>query len=117
MRWCVVYADGARFSSDDGAPADAPGGGVVAIAQEDEDCGCRIRWGEHWFIYHEAAYGGWMSVDHTGLAQHLLRWPEATVLKMGQCVSDETFRSILESLRRHGLELSARRPDDRRFPQ
>lgn len=116
MQWRVFYTDKSSFGSEDGSPADAPGGGVVLIGQEDGTTGCRLFFATDLYVYHEAAYGGWAGLDYVGFAQHLIQWREPAIVKMGQCTTLELYREMLDHLREHGLAKVARYPWEPKLP-
>lgn len=97
MRWVIVYADGSEFSNADGPPEEAPGGGVVAIAQEDELVGLAVHQQEDFYAF-DRQWGGWYGLDYYGLAQYLAR-PGVKVIKMGESVRTDVYREVVNRLR------------------
>ncbi len=67
--WQIIYADGTTFSDQDGNPEDAPGWGVLAVAQKDELVNAQIHHGSDFYCYAEQ-FGGWAGLDYFGLAQY-----------------------------------------------
>ena len=106
--WCIFYNDRSVFTSLDGSPADAPGGGVVAIASEDPQVGCLIHHGTDFYIYDEAQ-GGWVGMDQWGLCQHLID-PGQKVIKLGRHMPTAEYMSFVNRIREFGLQKSARYP-------
>jgi hypothetical protein len=74
--WAIYYLGGSTFTSEDGPPEDAPGLGVLCIAQWDHDAGKRemthgtgvyvVNW--YWW---DAKGSWWIGGDDVGLAQYL----------------------------------------------
>ncbi len=104
-RWCVWYVDGTTFSSEDGTPAEAPGAGVVVIAQDGGNHGDPYvtggqQWttvaGYDWYIFDR---GYWFSVNMSGLVQYVAE-PGAKVVKAGRWVPPEVY----DQLRREAAE-------------
>lgn len=97
MRWRVFYVDGASFSNAEGAPEDAPGGGVLAVAQEDSVVGSAVHQGNDFYVFAEE-YGGWYGLDHFGFAQYLIR-PGLKVVKLGEAMTTDRYKSLLAEIR------------------
>lgn len=53
LRWRICYVDESSFSNAEGEPQDAPGGGVAAIAQEDDVVGIAIHHQEDFYAFDE----------------------------------------------------------------
>lgn len=68
--WRIHYAGGATYTDRDGAIEDAPGLGVLVIAQADPDVGRELRYGSDFYIYED---GRWLAVDRYGLWDYLAR--------------------------------------------
>ena len=115
LKWKVLYIDGSTFSTDDGDPCDAPGGGVLAVAQEDNVVGVAIHQGNDFYVFHEQ-YGGWYGLDHFGFTQFLMR-PGLKVVKLGESMTTARYKELLKSLRDDpGFpNKSARYPWERHF--
>ena len=97
MRWKVYYIDGATFSNIDGEPQDAPGGGVLAVAQEDDIVGAVVHQQNDFYCFDEQ-FGGWYGLDVFGLTQYLMR-PGFKVVKLGEVMTTETYKTLIKSLR------------------
>lgn len=93
MRWRVCYRDGTAFTHLDGEPQDAPGGGVVAVAQEDLNVGLQVHRRSDFYVCGEE-YGGWIGVDIYGLVQYLIR-PGLKIIKLGEMMAPAEWK-ILE---------------------
>ena len=97
MKWRIFYVDDGTFSNRDGEPADAPGGGVLAIAQEDATVGVLIHRGNDFYCFSEE-FGGWAGMDHFGLAQYLMR-PGFKVIKLGEVMDTARYSEVLKAIR------------------
>jgi hypothetical protein len=97
MRWRILYVDGDSYSNEQGLPADAPGGGVIAVAQEDELVGTAIHHQSDFYCFGEE-YGGWAGMDTFGLTQYLMR-PGAKVVKLGELMRTDQYRALLKEIR------------------
>jgi hypothetical protein len=88
--WRIYYSDGSTFSSEDGAPEDAPGWGVVVIPQTDQDVGRMMM--AHWdhYCWHEDQ---WWGHDIVGLLD-CLAMPGSNVVVHGRTVGQEIFKKI-----------------------
>ena len=95
-QWRIWYADGTQFSSDDGDPADAPGLGIVVLAQTGGNHGnpftvsaesFKTVHGYDWYIWSD---GQWFATNLMGLCQHFVE-PGYKVIKMGRWVSEEIW--------------------------
>lgn len=75
-RWRIWYADGGTFCDLDGPVEDAPGLGVLVIAQADPDVGRELRYGTDFYVYEGDR---WLAVDRYGLWDYLARpgWRKA----------------------------------------
>jgi len=66
--WRIWYQEG-TYSDDDGPLDDAPGLGVLVIAQADPDVGRELRYGSDFYVWD----GRWLGVDEHGLWDYLAR--------------------------------------------
>ncbi len=98
MRWRVFYINGESFSNEDGNPEDAPGSSVLAVVQEDEQVGSLVHQGSDFYVFDEH-YGGWYGLDDWGAAQYFQR-PGLKVVKLGEAMSTERYKQLLEEIRR-----------------
>lgn len=116
MMWRTYYVDGSSFSSEDGGPEAAPGGGVVGVGQEDSQVGVVLHSGSDFYAFDLALYGGWYGLDYFGLGQYLAR-PGFKVVKMGESMATDRFRAFMDALRADPMmpEKSASYPWERRI--
>jgi hypothetical protein len=98
LRWVIEYVDGSTFSNEDGDPQDAPGGGVAAIAQEDDWVGYLVHQGTPYYLFAEE-YGGWAGADSAGHAQYCMR-PGLKIIKLGETMSTNRWKALIERLNR-----------------
>jgi hypothetical protein len=95
--WEVFYADGSTFGSDQGAPQDAPGLGVIVIAQEHEVQGER-PYLQHMTDYYVWLGQRWLGCDLFRLWQYFFveryDFPQAALA--GQTVSNRQYMEIRE---------------------
>lgn len=115
MRWKIFYVDGSTFSNQDGAPEDALGSGVVAIAQEDELVGVQIHSGSDFYCFAEE-FDGWYGLDYFGLAQYLIR-PGMKIVKLGEVMSTQKYRELIMAIQKDSQlpNKSSRYPWERKF--
>lgn len=97
MRWVIYYTNGKTFSNEDGEPENAPGGGVVAIAQEDTTIGRAIHHGSDFYVWDEQ-YGGWYGLDYFGFTQYLMR-TGSKVVKLAESMTTEGYKAIMADIR------------------
>lgn len=98
MRWRVYYVGGDTFSHLDGEPQDAPGGGVAAVAQEDEEVGVAIHHQSDFYCFGDQ-FGGWCGMDAFGLTQYLMR-PGLKIVKLGEAMTTPAYKDLIKELRR-----------------
>ncbi len=107
--WCIWYTDGATFSSDDGDPQDAPGAGVVVIAQDGGNHddpyvksgqGFGVVEGRDWYLYDR---GHWFSSDMAGLVQYVAE-PGYKIVKAGRWVPPDVFDTFRDEASRWGFD-------------
>ncbi len=96
MRWKIFYVDGSTFSHIDGKPEDAPGGAVVAVAQEDDVVGVMIHHGSDFYVF-DKQYGGWYGLDVFGLTQYLMR-SGLKIIKLAEVMNTKAYRALVKSL-------------------
>lgn len=96
MRWKVFYIDGSTFGNHDGEPEDAPGGGVLAVVQEDNLVGVLVHQGSDFYVFDEQ-YGGWYGLDYFGLAQYLMR--PGKKIKLGESMDTAKYKELLKQIR------------------
>jgi hypothetical protein len=98
LRWRIYYVGGETFSHLDGRPEDAPGGGVAAIAQEDDVVGVAIHHQKDFYCFDEQ-FGGWAGMDVFGFTQYLMR-PGTKIVKLGEATTTTRYRLLVEGLRK-----------------
>jgi len=94
--WRVFYADGVTYSDADGPTEDAPGQGVLVIAQADPDVGRELRYGSDFYVWDG---GRWLGVDQFGLWDYLARpgWRKVLAGRtVGPREMEEAYRAALE---------------------
>ena len=96
--WRIFYTDGSTFSSDDGAPEDAPGWHVQAIAQLDINVGVLIHHLADFYVFDAQAFGGWAGVDKFGLAQYIAE-PGLKTIKLGHGMPTAAWRNLMAKIR------------------
>ena len=96
MKWVIYYTDGDTYSNEDGEPADAPGGGVAAIAQEDSVVGLLVFHGEDYYAFSEC-FGGWCGIDALGFVQYIER-PGVKVIKLGENMDLGKYRTLFSRI-------------------
>ncbi len=97
MRWVIEYTDGSTFSNEDGNPADAPGGGVLAVSQEDSTVGRLTYSGNDYYIFSED-YGGWMGMDVLGFVQYVMD-AGPLIIKLGKGMPTGKFIDVMKRIR------------------
>jgi hypothetical protein len=94
MRWMVFYADGSTFSSDQGAPEDAPKDYVEVVLQESKE-GRELIDGMatdyEFYCWHGDR---WIIHNQNGLDQYLAMPDSPKVYLRGFYIPDEQFREI-----------------------
>lgn len=98
IRWRITYVDGTTFSHVDGDPQDAPGGGVAAVAQEDDVVGVAIHHQNDFYCFDEQ-FGGWAGMDHYGFSQYLRR-PGFKIVKLGEAMTTVGYKQLVADLRK-----------------
>lgn len=98
MRWRIHYIGGETFSHLDGNPEAAPGGGVLAVAQEDDVVGAAIHHQNDFYCFGEQ-FGGWYGMDVFGLTQYLMR-PGLKVVKLGEVMTTSAYRALIDELKK-----------------
>lgn len=98
IRWRVYYVDGKTFSHADGEPQDAPGGGVAAVAQEDDVVGVAIHHQDNFYCFDEQ-FGGWCGMDVFGLTQYLMK-PGFKIVKLGESMVTADYLRLIDGIRK-----------------
>ena len=97
MKWKVFYISGETFSNENGNPQDAPGGGVLAVVQEDESVGVLVHKGDAYYVFDEH-YGGWYGLDHIGFVQYIMR-PGLKIVKVGESMTTAKYINMIADVR------------------
>lgn len=94
-RWCIFYADGTTFGSDDGEPKVVPGLGVIVIVQEHETSGER-PYLQHMTDYYVWLGNRWLGCDLFRLWQYIfIEKPDfEKVALAGQTIANDEFSRI-----------------------
>lgn len=95
--WVIYYDDGSRFSSECGAPEDAPRLGVQVIVQHDP------QEREPYMVIHAGNYyvwrgTRWHAADQFGFHDYYF-FQNGLVALAGRTMGDAEFRKILEHAR------------------
>lgn len=91
MWWRIYYADGTRFTDEDGTPYDAPARGVVVIVQADAENVFRTV--THDFYIRQA--WGWEGCDIFGLWDYLADCGAKTV-KFGRTLKNADYERVFQ---------------------
>lgn len=90
--WIIYYDDGSKFSDKDGSPEDAPGLGVVCIADTQANYTAHA-W--DWY-YWRPSRGEWWGATIHGLIYQLCCHPKDTyAVKQGAMVTTEFYQQCL----------------------
>ncbi len=98
MKWKIFYINGDTFSNENGNPEDAPGGGVLAVVQEDESVGVLVHQGNTFYVF-DNHYGGWYGLDRIGFVQYILR-PGYKIIKVGESMSTSRYKEMIADIRK-----------------
>lgn len=90
MDWKIYYGDGSTFSSDDGAPHEAPALNVQAIAEKDERVGRTVLTR---FDFYVRKKDGWYGVDMFGMLDHFM---SEGLLKCGRTISTGEYNEVVQ---------------------
>jgi hypothetical protein len=99
LRWRIYYRDGSTFGNSDGPPEDAPGAGVIAVAQEDALVGVQVHHQRDFYAFSED-FGGWCGLDEFGLSQYLAR-PGLKILKLGDNMSTREYLDLIARIHKN----------------
>jgi len=97
FRWRIYYVDDSSFGNGDGEPQDAPGGGVVAVVQEDSRVGVTVHHQNDFYVFAEE-FGGWYGVDVFGLTQYLMR-PGFKIVKLGEVMTTKKYLALIHTIK------------------
>lgn len=100
MRWCLFYADGRVFTSNDGEPGESPEYGLVGILQAHYQ-GTKTLHGDYFAFYE----GRWWNHDLEGLLTELCHDARRfQCVRRGKYADDSTYLEIttrMEHDRKH----------------
>ena len=95
MTWRIHYEDGSMFTSDDGAPWDAPCHGVLAIWQPQPEA---PLFNKDYYLW-RMDYGCWIECDLVGLLDHLtVGCRQVHAVLLGRMVPTARYRDTLALL-------------------
>lgn len=97
VRWKVYYSNGGTFSDRDGGPQDAPGHGVVLIAQADPIAGRDTPSGEDYYCW-DVRDEVWVARNYQGLLQYLGQ-PGWKVVLQGEMVPRVRWQKIWNQMK------------------
>ena len=93
MTWKIYYADGSTFSSEDGRPEDAPGHGVLAIA--DKNAANTVHMFD-WYYWRTDVEEWWGSNVH-GVLYQFCKYPDITrAIKQGELVQTPQYNEVVK---------------------
>jgi hypothetical protein len=98
-RWLIYYADGSTFSSEDGAPGEAPRDYVQVILQEDHFRDRRDVISGAGTTYQYFCWHGdrWIIHDDSGLRQYNQLFGDKAIVLNGFYIDDESFWGLHQS--------------------
>lgn len=96
MKWKIWYADGSTFSDENGSHEEAPGVGVIGIAQPEKWTGTTVVRQFDWY-YWNAEDGYWFGADIHGLMDKLVRDRKGHIraIKMGEMIGWDAYEGII----------------------
>jgi hypothetical protein len=93
MNWAIYYTDGSIFSSEDGAPHEAPRTGVQVIVTDGSGDPCIISNAQYYYFEPDRCDHGWFHADYWDVALHLQRAKYPLIL-FGEVTFKENFTKI-----------------------
>ena len=94
-RWKIHYDDGSTFSSEDGAPWESPGYGVLAVTQDGENT---VLCSQDFYLYRDD-YSCWVEVHIEGLIDHLVTAARHVVaVRAGRTVPLSVYKRVLRDV-------------------
>lgn len=94
MRWLIVYADGGRYTSDDGPPESAPTSGVQVVYNEDASVGFKIEKSRFGYWGWRDDYG-WLGFQtESGFWEYLLTPGMRKYALFGRTLRDDAWYEI-----------------------
>lgn len=91
--WRIYYADGSIFDSTMGEPEDAPGHGIVAVVDRNEQLGRVVLSGWDWMYYDGAE---WYGADLHGMLDRLLHRLTTRAVLQGRMVNQSQWEDIMD---------------------
>lgn len=90
MEWLIQYADGSTFSSDDGAPHEAPRHGVMQTFYMDDATGVSVEGSliGHWVWKSNRWFG---CDDHMGFWDYMFHHPGPLLAIFGRTLHNEEW--------------------------
>lgn len=97
MLWKIFYEEG-TYSSEQGAPEDAPGWGVAVIVMPHPDIGRFVLQAHDYYFWDGS---GWQGKDLVGLMDRLVNQPKLTTraVKIGRFLPQEHYKAICDQAR------------------
>lgn len=93
LTWRIYYDNGTVFDSENGLPVDAPGHGIIAIVERNDDLGRIVLNGWDWY-YHDGA--NWWGADVHGLLDRLCAHLPTFAVCQGRMASKQVFEDTLD---------------------
>lgn len=93
MKWVIVYADGSYFTSDDGAPEEAPVCGVQVVYNADESVGFKIEKSRFGYWGWRDDYG-WLGFQTESGYWDYMTQPGWKLCLFGRTVRDDRWHEI-----------------------
>jgi hypothetical protein len=114
--WIIWYDDKSSFSSDDGAPWDAPREGVACISVPHESCG-RYVLGEVDFYCWHFEDTQWVPHDRIGMLQYLRKPGKEKVVIEGYWMAKDRYIKIKRQAKRIDTRLPAMTAEGIGYPE
>ena len=91
--WRIYYDNGSTFDNTNGEPQDAPGHGVVAIVENDDDHGRIVLNGWNWYYFDGEV---WWGADVHGLLDRLCASLPIFGVKQGRMVPRNIWHDTMD---------------------
>jgi hypothetical protein len=115
MKWRIYYGGGSTFSSEDGAPVDAPRRNIQCIVRVDEEVGRYIERMDNFYVWCSDREN-WKGVDRFGLYDYML-YEKHTVILFGRTITEKEYKAIYDRavndsgmLRKSAMSTHERKP-------
>lgn len=93
VEWAIYYADGSRYTSDDGRPEHTPPTGVQVILVREGRCGRRVLKVADYYIWSQSL-GRWIEAqDAAAVVLRAMREP--VLVRAGEYLREADFERIL----------------------